>query len=108
MAARRALAAHQRQSRRAMPAAPGDARDSPVRTLAMAVKAQVTAAPVPAPSPVTREVGSRAIVSCRPGIASARTRSRASTGTRRVHQRRMRDGAGPGQRFHLAGVPGGG
>jgi hypothetical protein len=39
---------------------------------------------------------------------AARTRSRASTGTRCAHQRRMRDGARPGQRGIWSASPGGG
>ena len=64
----------------------------------MAVKAQVTAAPVSCPLPAAREgePGDHQV----PGQVPypARTRSLASTGTRYAHQRRMRDGAGPGSK----------
>ena len=49
-----ALAARQRQSRQAMPTAPG-MPGQPRQILAMAVKAQVTPAPVSCPRPVARE-----------------------------------------------------
>jgi hypothetical protein len=58
-----ALAARQRQSRQAMRAAPG-MPGQPRQILAMAVKAQVTDAPVSRPLPVAQE-GGRAIVRCR-------------------------------------------
>jgi len=85
------------------PGMPGAAR----QILAMAVKAQVTAAPVSCPrpgGPGGGEPGDRQV----PGQVShpARPRSRASTGTRCAHQRRMRDGARPRAARHLAGVPG--
>ena len=100
-----ALAACQRQSRQAMPAAPG-IPGQPRQILAMAVKAQVTAAPVPCPLPGDPEVRSLAIVSCRPGIASrpdpvagiGRDTARApaaDAGRRRARAAR-----------HLPGVPG--
>ena len=94
------------------PVPPGHAGSSrgcqgqPRQILAMTVKAQVTAAPVPCPLPGDPEVGSRAIVSCRPGIAS---RPDPLAGINRDTVRAPAadaDGAGPGQRCHLAGVPG--
>jgi hypothetical protein len=88
-----------------MPAAPG-MLGQPRQILAMAVKAQVTAAPVPCSLPAAREgePGDHQV----PGRVShpARTRSRASTGTRCAHQRRMRHGAGPGQRGTWPASPG--
>jgi hypothetical protein len=72
----------------------------------MAVKAQVTAAPVSCPSrrPGRGEPGDRQV----PGQVShpARTRSRASTATRCAHQRRMQDGARLGQRGIWPASPG--
>ena len=100
-----ALAARQRQSRQAMPTAPG-MPGAARQILVMAVKAQVTAAPVPCPLPVARE-GGRAIVRCRAGSrVPPGTRSRASTGTRCAHQRRVWDGARPGQRGIWPASPG--
>jgi len=56
--------------------------------------------------PGSGEPGGRRV----PGQVShpARTRSRASTGTRCAHQRRMRDGGRPGQRGTWPASPGGG
>ncbi len=100
-----ALAARQRQSRQAMPTAPG-MPGAARQILVKAVKAQVTAAPVSCPLPVAREgePGDRQV----PGRVShpARTRSRASTGTRCAHQRRVWDGARPGQRGIWPASPG--
>ena len=87
------------QSASASPARPcGQFRGcpgQPRQILAMAVKAQVKPTPVSCPLPAARkgEPGDRQV----PGRVSypARTRSRASTGTRCAHQR-MRDGARPG------------
>ena len=98
-------AARQRQSRHAMPAAPGMPRAAPSDPGHGGEGADDGCAGImpTARWPGSGEPGGRRV----PGRVShpARTRSRASTGTRCAHQRRIRDGARPGQR-HLAGVPG--
>jgi hypothetical protein len=98
-------AARQRQSRHAMPAAPGMPGAAPPDPGHGGESADDgCAGTMPAARwPGSGEPGGRQV----PGRVShpARTRSRASTGTRCAHQRRIRDGARPGQR-HLAGVPG--
>jgi hypothetical protein len=96
-AARRALAARQRQPRRAMPAAPGmpgTALSDPGHGGEGAGDGRAGIMPPPSGP------GGGAGRSSGAGQVShpARTRSRASTGTRCVHQRRMRDGGRPGQR----------
>jgi hypothetical protein len=107
-AARRALAARQRQSRQAMPAAPGTPRDSPPDPGQGGESAGDGRAGI-MPPPGRPGRGSRAIIRCRaryripPG-----PRPRASAGTRCAHQRRMRDGARPGQQCIWPASPGGG
>ena len=97
-------AARQRQSRHAMPAAPGMPGAAPPDPGHGGESADDgCAGTMPAARwPGSGEPGGRQV----PGRVShpARTRPRASTGTRYAH-RRIRDGARPGQR-HLAGVPG--
>ena len=100
-----ALAARQRQSRQAMPAAPG-MPGQPRQILAMAVKAQVTAAPVSCPLPVAREGGAGRSSGAGPGIAS---RPDPVAGINRDTVRAPAADAGRRQARaarHLAGVPG--
>jgi len=102
-----ALAARQRQSRQAMPTAPG-MPGAARQILVMAVKAQVTAAPVSCPLPVAREWGAGRSSGAGPGIASRPDpvaginwdtvcAPAADVGRRQARAAR-----------HLAGVPGGG
>ena len=93
-----ALAARQRQSRQAMPAAPampGAAPSDPGHGGEGAGDGCAGIMPT-ARWPGRGEPGDRLV----PGRVShpARTRLRASTGTRCAHQRRMQDRARPGQR----------
>ena len=101
-----ALAARQRQSRWAMPTAPGMPGAAPSDPGHGGEGAGDGCAGIMPPpgGPGVGEPGDRQV----PGQVPhpARTRSRASTGTRCAHQRRMRDGARPGQRGIWPGVPG--
>jgi hypothetical protein len=91
--AQEALAARQRQACRQLrgcrgsPLDPGHGGES---------AGDGCAGTMPAPAALEGEPGDHQV----PGQVShpARTRSRASTGTRCAHQRRMRDSARPGQR----------
>jgi len=97
--------ARQRQPRQAMPEAPG-MPGQPRQILAMAVKAQVTAAPVSCPLPAAREGLSRAIARCR---ARYRIRPAPVAGIGRDAVRAPAADAGRRQARaagHLAGVPG--
>jgi hypothetical protein len=92
-----ALAARQRQSRQAMPTAPGMPGAAPSDPGHGGEGAgDGCAGIIPLPVAGRGEPGDRQV----PGQVShpARTRSRASTGTRCAHRRRMQDGARLGQR----------
>jgi hypothetical protein len=103
-----ASAARQRQSRQAVPTAPGMPGAAPSDPGHGGEGAGGGCAGImpTARWPGSGEPGGRRV----PGQVShpARTRSRASTGTRCAHQRRMRDGGRPGQRGTWPASPGGG
>ena len=103
------------QSRQAMPTGPGGCLGQPGQILAMAVKAQVTAAPVSCPAPGGPGGGSRVIVRCRavyrirpgPGRGIGRDPVRvpaADAGRRQARAARHLAGA-PGRRLTPAAQP---
>jgi hypothetical protein len=100
-----ALAARRRQSRQAMPAAPG-MPGAARQILATALKAQVTPAPASCPRPGGPGAGNQAIIGCQ---AVYRIPPGPGRGHRPGHRARTSGGCGtaPGPAAaHLARVPG--